>query len=75
MGRIGQVVGKLCCGATKEASALVKPRLQVLGPLGIVHLLEGVTNTILKVEAKQEQVMRAACALSQHSTATQANVA
>ncbi|KAL0024521.1 hypothetical protein WJX79_000652 [Trebouxia sp. C0005] len=55
VGRIGQVVGKLCCGATKEASALVKPRLQVLGPLGIVHLLEGVTNTILKVEAKQEQ--------------------
>ncbi|KAA6424877.1 MAG: hypothetical protein FRX49_05051 [Trebouxia sp. A1-2] len=55
VGRIGQVVGKLCCGATKEASALLKPRPQVLGPLGIVHLLQGVTNAILKFEAKQEQ--------------------
>ena len=75
VGRIGQVVGKLCCGATKEASALLKPRPQVLGPLGIVHLLQGVTNSILKFEAKQEQVTHAACALSQNSTATQSNVA
>ncbi len=72
---MGQVVGKLCCGATKEASALLQPRPQVLGPLGIVHLLEGVTNAILKCEAKQEQVMHAACALSHNSTATQLDVA
>ena len=75
VGRLGQVVGKLCCGATKEASALLQPRPQVLGPLGIVHLLEAVTNAIIKCEARQEQVMHAACALSQNSTATQSNAA
>ena len=75
VGRMGQVVGKLCCGATKEASALLKPRPQVLGPLGIVHLLEGITNAILKCETEREQVMHAACALSRDSTATESNVA
>jgi len=39
-----------------------------------MHLLEGVTNAILKCEAEREKVMPAACALSQNSTATQSNV-
>ena len=69
VGRMGQVVGKLCCGETKEASALLQPHPQVLGPLGILHLLEGVTNAILKCEAEREKVMHAAGALSQNSTA------
>lgn len=75
VGRMGQVVGKLCSGATKEASALLQPRPTVLGPVGVVHLLEGVTNAILKYEAEREKVMHAACALSQNSIPTQSNVA
>lgn len=74
VGRVGQVVGKLCSGETKEVSALLQPRPQVLGPLGIMHLLENVTNAIFKWEAERDKVMPAACALSQNSTITQSNV-
>ncbi|KAL0048367.1 hypothetical protein WJX82_001763 [Trebouxia sp. C0006] len=56
VGRVGQVVGKLCSGATKEVSALLQPRPQVLGPLGIMHLLEGVTNAILKWEEERDKM-------------------
>ena len=53
VGMMGKVIIKLCNGATKEASeALMKPCPQVLGPLGIMHLLEGITSSILHSEAE-----------------------
>ena len=57
VGRMGKVIIKLCNGATQEASALLKPCPQVLGPLGIIHLLEGITSSILLLEAELAKVI------------------